>query len=67
MDPFKVIGSKLPPLLKYWFRLFSDYSILGTCQQADNVDTEKYTSQIINVLQDIMEIITQDVMSNGHE
>nr|XP_043638747.1 callose synthase 7-like [Erigeron canadensis] len=35
--------------------------------QADDVDPEKYTSQIINVLQDIMEIITQDVMSNGHE
>ncbi|XP_071703177.1 callose synthase 7-like isoform X2 [Rutidosis leptorrhynchoides] len=35
--------------------------------QADNVDPEKYASQIINVLQDIMEIITQDVMINGHE
>ncbi|KAI3698332.1 hypothetical protein L2E82_41802 [Cichorium intybus] len=35
--------------------------------QADNVDAEKYASQIINVLQDIMEIITQDVMNNGHE
>ncbi|KAF5754287.1 putative 1,3-beta-glucan synthase [Helianthus annuus] len=33
----------------------------------DDVDPEKYDSQIINVLQDIMEIITQDVMSNGHE
>lgn len=40
---------------------------LGTCQEKDNVDPEKYASQIINVLQDIMEIITQDVMINGHE
>ncbi|KAJ8512658.1 hypothetical protein OPV22_003092 [Ensete ventricosum] len=28
-------------------------------------DIESYTTQIINVLQDIMEIITQDVMTNG--
>ncbi|KAK1438031.1 hypothetical protein QVD17_03832 [Tagetes erecta] len=35
--------------------------------EKDNVDPEKYASQIINVLQDIMEIITQDVMINGHE
>ncbi|XP_076942454.1 callose synthase 7-like [Bidens hawaiensis] len=35
--------------------------------QQDNNDPEKYASQIINVLQDIMEIITQDVMINGHE
>ncbi|XP_023736557.1 callose synthase 7 isoform X2 [Lactuca sativa] len=35
---------------------------------ADNVDDEKYTSQIINVFQDVMEIIIQDVMIyNGHE
>ncbi|PWA91082.1 hypothetical protein CTI12_AA094310 [Artemisia annua] len=34
---------------------------------AENTDDEKYASQIINVLQDIMEIITQDVMINGHE
>lgn len=37
------------------------------CQQQDNNDPDKYASQIINVLQDIMEIITQDVMINGHE
>ncbi|KAL7607018.1 hypothetical protein Lser_V15G15427 [Lactuca serriola] len=30
-------------------------------------NAEKYTSQIINVLQDLMEVITQDVMINGHE
>ncbi|KAK6918011.1 1,3-beta-glucan synthase subunit FKS1-like, domain-1 [Dillenia turbinata] len=34
---------------------------------ADYEDAELYKSQIINVLQDIMEIITQDVMTNGHE
>ncbi|XP_074576315.1 callose synthase 7-like [Curcuma longa] len=32
----------------------------------DNEDVESYGSQIVTVLQDIMEIITQDVMSNGH-
>ncbi|XP_071706332.1 callose synthase 7-like [Rutidosis leptorrhynchoides] len=30
-------------------------------------NAEKYRSQIINVLQDLMEIITQDIMVNGHE
>ncbi|KAI3698334.1 hypothetical protein L2E82_41805 [Cichorium intybus] len=35
--------------------------------QADNVDSELYEAQIINVLQDIMEIITKDVMTNGSE
>lgn len=30
-------------------------------------DDETYRAQIINVLQDIMEIITKDVMVNGHE
>ncbi|KAK9052604.1 hypothetical protein SSX86_029234 [Deinandra increscens subsp. villosa] len=34
--------------------------------EADDVDEEKYAI-IINVLQDIMEIITQDVMISGHE
>ncbi|XP_059663341.1 putative callose synthase 6 [Cornus florida] len=34
---------------------------------ADSENVETYKSQIINVLQDIMEIITQDIMSNGHE
>nr|GEV54139.1 callose synthase 7-like [Tanacetum cinerariifolium] len=35
--------------------------------KAEDIEPEKYASQIINVLQDIMEIITQDVMINGHE
>ncbi|KAI3713989.1 hypothetical protein L1987_72578 [Smallanthus sonchifolius] len=35
--------------------------------KSEDVEAEKYASQIINVLQDIMEIITQDVMINGHE
>ncbi|KAK3032507.1 hypothetical protein RJ639_036174 [Escallonia herrerae] len=30
-------------------------------------DEELYKSQIINILQDIVEIITQDIMNNGHE
>ncbi|KAG1347013.1 callose synthase 7 [Cocos nucifera] len=32
----------------------------------DYEDVESYRTQIANVLQDIMEIITQDVMINGH-
>ncbi|KAI3698336.1 hypothetical protein L2E82_41808 [Cichorium intybus] len=35
--------------------------------QADNVDAEIYAFQIINVLRDIMEIITKDVMKYGSE
>ncbi|XP_010462583.1 PREDICTED: callose synthase 7-like [Camelina sativa] len=34
---------------------------------SDYDEDETYKSQIINVLQDIIEIITQDVMVNGHE
>ncbi|XP_017252073.1 callose synthase 7 isoform X1 [Daucus carota subsp. sativus] len=33
----------------------------------DYDDEESYRSTVINILQDIMEIITQDVMNNGHE
>ncbi|KAI5662092.1 hypothetical protein M9H77_21415 [Catharanthus roseus] len=33
----------------------------------DYDDEDLYRSQLINVLQDIMEIITHDVMHNGHE
>ncbi|KAK3446261.1 hypothetical protein EUGRSUZ_A01994 [Eucalyptus grandis] len=33
----------------------------------DHDDATVYKSQIINVLQDIMEIIIEDVMQNGHE
>lgn len=36
-------------------------------QLEDYEDVEQYKSTIINVLQDIMEIITQDVMNSGHE
>ena len=36
--------------------------------QLDEDETvESYKSQIINVLQDIMEIISQDIMISGHE
>ncbi|PIA41499.1 hypothetical protein AQUCO_02200132v1 [Aquilegia coerulea] len=34
--------------------------------KGDYDDFDNYKAQIINVLQDIMEIITQDVMTNGH-
>ncbi|KAL6137186.1 hypothetical protein ACLB2K_062480 [Fragaria x ananassa] len=34
---------------------------------AEDENVDNYLRQIINVLQDIMEIITQDVMINGHE
>ncbi|XP_065851855.1 callose synthase 7 [Euphorbia lathyris] len=34
---------------------------------ADYDDEDQYRSQIINVLQDIIEIITKDVMTHGHE
>ncbi|KAF5177979.1 Callose synthase, partial [Thalictrum thalictroides] len=34
--------------------------------KSDYDDIENYKAQIINVLQDIMEVITQDVMTNGH-
>ncbi|KAL7608711.1 hypothetical protein Lser_V15G10958 [Lactuca serriola] len=33
----------------------------------DNVGEAKHTAQIVNVCQDIMEIITKDVMKYGHE
>lgn len=38
-------------------------------QQKDNEydDEDLYKSHIVNVLQDIMEIITKDVMSDGYE
>ncbi|OVA11586.1 Glycosyl transferase [Macleaya cordata] len=35
--------------------------------KGDHEDVETYKAQIINVLQDIMEIITQDVMTSGHQ
>lgn len=34
-------------------------------QKLEYEGIESYKTQIINVLQDIMEIITQDVMTNG--
>ncbi|KAI3921858.1 hypothetical protein MKX01_005547 [Papaver californicum] len=34
--------------------------------KGDHEDIESYKAQIINVLQDIMEIITQDVMTSAH-
>ena len=36
-------------------------------EEHEDDDIELYRSQIINKLQDIVEIIIQDVMENGHE
>ncbi|KAI3698658.1 hypothetical protein L2E82_42371 [Cichorium intybus] len=49
------------PSLNHKLEIFLDHL------QADNVDAELYAAQIINILQDIMEIITKDVMTNGNE
>ncbi|KAL4569972.1 hypothetical protein LXL04_025621 [Taraxacum kok-saghyz] len=65
LSKFRV--SELPSLNNKLEKLLEHLTPLGVSQQADNVDAEKYASQIINVIQDIMEIITQDVMVNGHE
>ncbi|KAM7263099.1 hypothetical protein ACFE04_000782 [Oxalis oulophora] len=58
LNEFRMTGLPLlsDKLEKFLIVLTSDY---------EEVDT--YRSQIINILQDIMEIITKDVMSNGHE
>lgn len=60
LTEFRMIGlpmlhAKLERFLKF---LLSD---------ADYEDEDLYKSHIINVLQDIMEIITQDVMVEGHD
>jgi len=47
---------------------FWSYKIVSLqLSDGDYEDGELYKSHIINVLQDIMEIITQDVMIDGHE
>ncbi|RID40400.1 hypothetical protein BRARA_J00446 [Brassica rapa] len=53
MTGMPLLSDKLEKFLKI---LLSDYG-----------EDETYKSQIINVLQDIIEIITQDVMVKGHE
>ncbi|KAK9676530.1 hypothetical protein RND81_11G083100 [Saponaria officinalis] len=55
MNGLPMLHDKLEKFLKL---LLSD---------SDYDDEDLYKSHIINVLQDIMEIITQDVMSEGHE
>ncbi|XP_074307762.1 callose synthase 7 isoform X3 [Silene latifolia] len=55
MNGLPMLHDKLEKFLKL---LLSD---------GDYDDEDLYKSHIINVLQDIMEIITQDVMSEGHE
>lgn len=38
------------------------------CKQlSDYEDQGTYKSQLINVFQDVIEIITQDLLVNGHE
>ncbi|XP_010923298.1 callose synthase 7 [Elaeis guineensis] len=55
MSELPQLSNKLEKLLKLLTIAHDD---------ADNI--ESYRTQIANVLQDIMEIITQDVMINGH-
>lgn len=43
------------------------YYFLLVWQLSDYDDLDMYRAQVINILQDIMEIITQDIMTNGHE
>lgn len=47
---------------------FCSYQVVSLqLSDSDYEDEELYKSHIINVLQDIMEIITQDVMIDGHD
>lgn len=55
-----LLSAKLTKLLN----LLKEFSVI--LQNYGNEDVESYKSQIITVLQDIMEIITQDVMTSGH-
>ena len=50
------------------FLLFVLLNEIWSCWQlSGDEEDDTYKSQIINVLQDIIEIITQDIMVNGHE
>ncbi|CAM8991651.1 unnamed protein product [Rhodiola kirilowii] len=53
MNGLPLLSDKLEKVLKL---LLSEYD-----------DLDMYLDQVINILQDIMEIITQDIMTNGHE
>ncbi|CAM8887964.1 unnamed protein product [Rhodiola kirilowii] len=53
MSGFRPLSDKLEKFLKL---LLSDYD-----------DLDMYRAQVVNILQDTMEIITQDIMTNGHE
>uniref|UniRef100_A0A7N0T2R9 1,3-beta-glucan synthase n=1 Tax=Kalanchoe fedtschenkoi TaxID=63787 RepID=A0A7N0T2R9_KALFE len=53
MSGFSLLSDKLEKFLKL---LLSDYD-----------DVDMYRAPVVNIVQDIMEIITQDIMSNGHE
>ncbi|KAK9051238.1 hypothetical protein SSX86_027864 [Deinandra increscens subsp. villosa] len=58
LSKFRMSGLPLlnDTLEKFLSHLLTDYD-----------DVEKYTSQTISVLQGLMEIVTRDIMKNGHE
>ncbi|KAF3497355.1 hypothetical protein DY000_02058153 [Brassica cretica] len=58
LSKFRMIGM---PLLSDKLEKFLKILLSG------DEEDETYKSQIINVLQDIIEIITQDIMVNGHD
>ena len=60
MKYYTWLGDATCPLTTFWVLKLIYW------QQTEEEDFENYKRQIINVLQDIMEIITQDVMFNGH-
>ncbi|KAF5196943.1 Callose synthase, partial [Thalictrum thalictroides] len=64
MSELPQLNNKLEKLLSL---LKSDHleKLLSQLKR-DHDGIENYKAQIVNVLQDIMEIITQDVMTNGH-
>lgn len=49
------------------FSCFLTRLYIWQLSDSDYDDEDLYKSHIINVLQDIVEIITQDVMSDEHE
>jgi len=58
-----VDDASVATIMNFW-----SYKIVSLqLSDGDYEDGELYKSHIINVLQDIMEIITQDVMIDGHE
>ncbi|KAF5744039.1 callose synthase 7-like isoform X1 [Tripterygium wilfordii] len=60
MSGLPLLSDKLEKFLGFLLQYYEDAS-------KSHVNVEAYKPQVINVLQDIVEIITQDVMVNGHE